>query len=143
MVSLQGVNIAHNVTLVPTSSLSFHISRSTSLFSFLISHQELCNNYSCVTMFSASQLDREKHAEDAESLLSHSNLEEGEEQKSIKTRRCGSIQHTLLLILTHFFVAGTAVWLWSYGKPDFDSVCAMHTSNYCKLPNNQLSSSDL
>lgn len=84
-------------------------------------------------MFSKNDPENEKYAEDAESLLSHSDLEEGEERRNTKTGRWASIQHTLLLIFTHFLVAGTAVWLWNYGKPDLNSICAAHTSNYCEV----------
>jgi len=84
-------------------------------------------------MFSINDPESEKYAEDAESLLSHSDLEEREERGDTKIGRWASIQHTLLLTFTHFLVAGTAVWLWNHGKPNLDSVCAMHTSNYCEL----------
>jgi hypothetical protein len=84
-------------------------------------------------MFSKDEPESEKYAEDAESLLSHPDSEEREKRQDGKTERWASIKHTLLLTFTHFLVAGSAVWLWSYGKPNLDSVCATHTSNYCEL----------
>ena len=84
-------------------------------------------------MFSKDDPETEKYTEDTESLLSHSDFEEREERGNTKAGRWASIQHTLLLIFTHFLVAGTAVWLWNYGKPNLDSMCATHTSNYCEL----------
>jgi hypothetical protein len=84
-------------------------------------------------MFAKDGPETEKYAEDAESLLSHSEFEEREERGNTKASRWASTQHTLLLIFTHFLVAGTAVWLWNYGTPNLDSICATHTSNYCEL----------
>lgn len=80
-----------------------------------------------------SDSNNQKYTEDAESLLSHSDMEDFEDRGLKKTKRWSPIQHTLLLIFTHFLVAGTAVWLWNHGKADLDRVCGSHTSNYCEL----------
>jgi hypothetical protein len=76
--------------------------------------------------------DREiqRYSEDTESLLSQSDLKE----ESLNwARRWSSLRLTTVLIGTHVLVALLVAWLSSAWKGDLNSVCARHTSNYCKL----------
>lgn len=83
-------------------------------------------------MLSRKETENQRYTEDAESLLSHSDLEEHEEPTYTTTDRWASVRHTGFLIFTHFLVAGTAIWLWTHGTPNLDRKCSFHTSNYCK-----------
>lgn len=106
-----------------------------SLFTLFPDHQDICSRENeKFTMSLKREMENQKYTEDAESLLSPSDLKEHGERIYMKTNRWPAIRHAILLGFTHLLVAGTAIWLWTYREPDLDSKCSFHTSHYCECP---------